>query len=55
MTEQVDPAAADTPVGWELSQGYLQPNTTMHNLFSWAVFVISMEMKNCKTKFGKLQ
>ena len=22
-TEQVDPAAADTPVGWELSQGYL--------------------------------
>jgi hypothetical protein len=23
MTEQVDPAAADTPVGWESSQGYL--------------------------------
>jgi hypothetical protein len=23
MIEQVDPAAADKPVGWELSQGYL--------------------------------
>jgi len=33
MIEQVDPAAADKPVGWELSQEYLQPNTTLHNLY----------------------
>jgi hypothetical protein len=33
MTEQADPAATDTPVGWELSQEYLQPNTTMQNLY----------------------
>lgn len=31
MTEQVVPAAANKPFGWEWSQGCLQPNKTMQN------------------------